>query len=207
MSKKLTRREIIIQGTLYGGTLWLLGNARRPLAASAAEKSEEPAVLTATEWETVEAITGRIIPTDHEPGAIEANCVNFIDKALLHEDTDLQPTYTAGAGGLNAAARHRFGSAFVDLTDEEKDAVLKSIASSAPVAAWPQDCIDQQEFFETVREHTIIGFLADPKYGGNRDYIGWKLLGYPGPRHPRGGYRTSQMIGEEEITPIWDRDP
>ncbi len=51
--------------------------------------------------------------------------------------------------------------------------------------------------------HTIIGFLADPKYGGNRDYVGWKLLGYPGPRHARGGYTPEQMLGKEKITAIW----
>ena len=112
MTKKLTRRKIIFQGALYGGTLWLLGGAPRPLTARAAEESEAPAVLTAAEWETVEAITGRIIPTDHEPGAIEANCVNFIDKALLHEDTDLRPTYEEGIRGLDAVSRHRFGKRF-----------------------------------------------------------------------------------------------
>ena len=37
--------------------------------------------------------------------------------------------------------------------------------------------IDGTPFFETVRTHTIIGFLNSPDQGGNRDYIGWKLLG------------------------------
>lgn len=207
MTKKLTRREIIYQGALYGGTLWLLGGAPRPLTARAAEESEAPAVLTAAEWETVEAITGRIIPTDHEPGAIEANCVNFIDKALLHEDADLRPTYEEGIRGLDAVSRHRFGKRFAALSTVDQDAILTIIASSAPATGWPAGELTQHKFFETVREHTVIGFLADPKYGGNRDYVGWKIVGYPGPRHPRGGFTTAQMIGEEEITPIWDQDP
>ena len=54
-----------------------------------------------------------------------------------------------------------------------------------------------------MRVHTIIAFLADPKYGGNRDYIGWKLMGYPGPRHRHGGYTREQMLGEEKIKAIW----
>ena len=55
-----------------------------------------------------------------------------------------------------------------------------------------------------MREHTVIGFLADPKYGGNRDYIGWKVIGYPGPRHMRGGYTPEQMVGKQKIKAIWD---
>ncbi len=207
MSKKMTRREMIFQGALYGGTLWLLGCSRRPEAIGAAQKSKAPAVLTAAEWVTVEAITGRIIPTDHEPGAIEANCVNFIDKALLHEDADLRPTYEEGIRGLNVVSKRRFGKRFAELSTVDQDAILTIIASSAPATGWPAGELIQHEFFETVREHTVIGFLADPKYGGNHDYVGWKLVGYPGPRHPRGGFTTAQMIGEEEITPIWDQDP
>ena len=54
-----------------------------------------------------------------------------------------------------------------------------------------------------MRLHTIYGFLADPRYGGNRSYVGWKLMGYPGPRHHRGGYTPEQMLGKAKIEPIW----
>ena len=40
-------------------------------------------------------------------------------------------------------------------------------------------------------------------YGGNRDYAGWKLLGFPGPRHEFGGYTPGQMLGTEEIETVW----
>ena len=39
------------------------------------------------------------------------------------------------------------------------------------------------KFFEMVRAHTIMGFLAHPKYGGNRDYAGWRVTGYPDGGH------------------------
>jgi len=29
--------------------------------------------------------------------------------------------------------------------------------------------------------HTRQGFYADPIYGGNKDQIGWKVIGFPGP--------------------------
>lgn len=203
MSGRLTRREILVQGALYGGTL-LLSNVSRPLAARAASDSTSPAVLSTTEWKTVEAITARIIPTDHEPGAIEANCVNFIDKALLHEDAELRPTYQVGLRGIDAVSTGRFGKVFVELSADEQDTVLAIIEESTRPEGWPEGEITHQDFFETVREHTIIGFLADPKYGGNRDYVGWKIVGYPGPRHPRGGYTPAQMIGKACITAVWD---
>ena len=33
-------------------------------------------------------------------------------------------------------------------------------------------------FFEVVRVHTIIGFLADPNWGGNRASAGWNTIGF-----------------------------
>lgn len=60
-------------------------------------------------------------------------------------------------------------------------------------------------FFETVRVHTIVGFLADPSYGGNRDYAGWRVAGYPGPRHRRGGFTPEQLEGKAPIVPIGER--
>ena len=53
-----------------------------PEALRAAATSSEPVTFGPAQWQLVEALTARIIPTDHQPGAREANCVNFIDKAL-----------------------------------------------------------------------------------------------------------------------------
>ena len=39
------------------------------------------------------------------------------------------------------------------------------------------------EFFTMLWANTQEGFLADPMYGGNRDFAGWKLIGFPGPRY------------------------
>ena len=77
MSEKISRRQMLYRTAIYGGSAAVA--LHFPLAVRAAQESNEPLVLSASEWTTVEAITGRIIPTDHEPGAIEAGCVNFID--------------------------------------------------------------------------------------------------------------------------------
>ena len=59
------------------------------------------------------------------------------------------------------------------------------------------------EFFGVVRMHTIVGFLADPKHGGNRGYAGWKVAGYPGGGHHLGGYSPAQMMGEAKVKTVW----
>ena len=57
----------------------------------------------------------------------------------------------------------------------------------------------KQEVFDVC----VNGFLCDPMYGGNRDYAGWKVTGYPGRQHHRGGYTKDQMLGKEPIVPVW----
>ena len=201
----MERREFVGKSALFGTTFWLLCNVPRPNTLRAAARSTQAVVFSEEEWRTVEAITARIIPTDHDPGAVEANCVNFIDKALANEDADLLPTYREGLPAVDRVAVERFGATFVELEPDRQDQVLAAIASGQ-VSGWSPASVTPEEFFETVRSHTIIGFLADPKYGGNRDHAGWKVVGYPGPRHDLGGYTPAQMIGEERIRAIWGEE-
>lgn len=201
----MDRREFVERSALYGTTFWLLLNVPRPNTLRAVARSTQAAVLSEDEWRTVEAITARIIPTDRDPGAIEANCVNFIDKALANEDADWLPTYRECLPEVDRIAVERFGAAFAELDPDRQDEVLIAL-ESGQVSGWGPESITSGEFFETIRSHTIIGFLADPKYGGNRDYVGWKVVGYPGPRHDAGGYTPAQMIGEEKIRTIWGEE-
>jgi gluconate 2-dehydrogenase gamma chain len=202
---KLTRRDFLRDTTIYGGGLWISLSLPRPNTARAAAQSSQRAVLTEAEWVTVEAITGRIIPTDHEPGAIEAGCVNFIDKALANEDSRARPLYALGIAGAEQVAQRRFGRAFAKLAPAEQDELLAALEQgSAP--GWPEGPVSSAAFFASVRAHTILGFLADPKYGGNRDFIGWKVVGYPGPRHHLGGYTPDQMMGRAKIKTVWGEE-
>ncbi len=159
-------------------------------------------MLSDPEWDLAEAITGRIIPTDHEPGAIEAGCVNFIDKALAHEDTDYRPVYFEGLRETNEAAVELYGEPFVKLAPERQDEILLA-AEAGSIRTWSSAVVAPADFFAIIRSHTIIGFLAYPSYGGNKDYIGWKVIGFPGPRHEFGGYTPGQMIGREKIDTVW----
>lgn len=201
----LTRRAFLRETTIYGGGLWISLSLPRPNAARAAAESSQRAALTETEWVTLEAITGRIIPTDHEPGAIEAGCVNFIDKALAHEDAQARPLYSLGIGGTEQVAQRRFARPFAKLTPAEQDEVLVALEQGGP-PGWPEGPVSSAAFFATVRAHTILAFLADPKYGGNRNFAGWKVVGYPGPRHHLGGYTPDQMLGRAKIRTVWGEE-
>ena len=37
-------------------------------------------------------------------------------------------------------------------------------------------------FFSLLRQNTVEGMFSDPMHGGNKDMIGWQLIGFPGPR-------------------------
>jgi gluconate 2-dehydrogenase gamma chain len=156
-------------------------------------------VLEVGEWKTLEAITGRILPRDHEPGAIEAGCVNFIDEALAHEDAAALPLYRFGLAAIDAAAGERFGAAFTALGPVQQDELLAALEAGS-ASGWPAGPVPSPVFFETVRLHTLLGFLADPRYGGNRGEVGWRVAGYPGPRHRHGGFSAEQLRGAAPVT-------
>jgi len=202
MFDTLSRRDFLLRSALYGGAAWAALNVPRPRALAAAAASDTPVVLTAAQWKTVEAISGRIIPSDADPGAIEAGVVNFIDKALAHEDAALKPVYAVGLAGVDAVATNRFKKPFVDLAANEQDEVLTALESGKG-DGWPKGPVAAADFFTAVRAHTVFGFLCDPAYGGNRDWAGWKVAGYPGRQHHRGGYTQDQMLGKDPIVPAW----
>ena len=103
---------------------------------------------------------------DETPGAREAHCVYFIDRALSTFDRKRQPAYTQGLQDLQAKTEQLYPGAgkFSALTSEQQ---IKTLTA-----------MEKTPFFNTVRTHTVIGFLARPVHGGNQDKIGWKLIGY-----------------------------
>jgi gluconate 2-dehydrogenase gamma chain len=113
----------------------------------------------------IEAIACEIIPDDHTPGAKQAGVIWFIDGALAGYDQDKRDLYKKGLAEAEVQRGKMFpgSSGIASLQRDQRIALLKAI--------------EKTEFFEQVRQHTTLGFLGSPKYGGNRDTLGWKLIG------------------------------
>jgi gluconate 2-dehydrogenase gamma chain len=112
----------------------------------------------------LEAAVDRLIPADDlGPGAKQSGVANYI--ASMDDKT-----IADGLPLLDAEARTRFSKPFVELAPADQDAVLARIETTA------------RPFFTRLRQLTLEGMFGDPSYGGNRNFAGWDLIRYPGPR-------------------------
>jgi gluconate 2-dehydrogenase gamma chain len=105
----------------------------------------------------------------------------------------LRKTYVTGIAALDALCRARYGVDFRDLDERRQDEALiaqeRASGQSAPAGGAPGETPALQqtvtetelEFLPLLVMHTRQGFYCDPIYGGNRDRIGWRVIGFPGP--------------------------
>jgi gluconate 2-dehydrogenase alpha chain len=139
-----------------------------------------PTLLTLNPHEarTAAALFERLFPADENgPGATEIGVVAYVDRALAGVYRDRVETYRLGLGALDRAAKERFGRLFADCEPEGQDALISDLERDAlPNFRVPP----QREFFWMLREHAREGLFSDPAHGGNRDKLGWKVLGHPG---------------------------
>jgi gluconate 2-dehydrogenase gamma chain len=168
----LSRRTFLrVAGGALGGAWLTLDLSKVAQAAHDAHEAREAGALNTSflsraELADVDAITAQIIPTDDTPGAREAGVALFIDRALATFFGRLAPDFRSqlAAFRLRCQAQHPDAGSFAALSNEQQIAFLKQV--------------DRTPFFERVRLLTLVGMFAMPKYGGNRDGIGWKLLGF-----------------------------
>ncbi len=80
--------------------------------------------------------------------------------------------------------------------------MLAAVEDGKP-SGWPTGDPKPDAFFDQIWTHTVWGFLAEPKYGGNRSFAGWRVLAYPGGRHRLGGYSREQMAGAATVDSVW----
>jgi gluconate 2-dehydrogenase gamma chain len=161
--------------------------------------------FTADEAAAVEAIVDRLIPPDPDtPGGKEAGCAVFIDRQLAGtygsarrlymrppfmegtpqqgQQSPLTPAmrYRLGLAALDKYCRQTYGEkSFAQLKDEQKDMVLTGM-QKGPITF---EHLSATGLFEQLLTNTREGFFADPVYGGNRNMVGWKMIGFPGARY------------------------
>lgn len=140
--------------------------------------AEHGAFFNHADAATIAAFTERIMPSEPgKPGARDADVLNYIDLALAGAYAELQDFYRRGIASLDAHCRATYKESFVHLTPEKQDEVISALEEGkASEFTYPT----AREFFVTLRVHTMEGMFADPLYGGNRDFAGWRLVGFPG---------------------------
>jgi gluconate 2-dehydrogenase gamma chain len=158
----------------------------------------------------ITAAVARLIPADDlGPGAVEAGVPTFIDRQLAGPygrgerwymqgpwgpglptqgyQTRLTPgaMYRAAIKAVDAAVvRESRGGSFAKLAAADQDAFLQRM-EKGEVAL---DGADAKGFFAQLLQNTLEGFWSDPIYGGNRDLVGWKLIGFPGARYDNSSF-------------------
>jgi gluconate 2-dehydrogenase gamma chain len=159
------------------------------------------AYLTQPEIRFLDAAVARLIPADElGPGAKEADVTYFIDRQLTsswgthgrnyrmgpwQEGTPQQgfqsrltpqEIYRAAIRETDLYCSDAFGKVFAFLSTEQQDEVLHLLENDTVRL----ESVSAKLFFDLLLNNTEEGFFSDPMHGGNRDKIGWKMIGFPG---------------------------
>jgi gluconate 2-dehydrogenase gamma chain len=148
----------------------------------------------------IETAVSQLIPPDDQwPGALEAGVPNYMDKQLAgawgagerlyrggpwQQGTPSQgyqlPFTPAELFHIALAAINKelaqVGTPFAKMSADQQDAYLRSLEAGGKNLGG----VPSEEFFEHLWEATLEGFFSDPVYGGNRDMVAWRMIGFPG---------------------------
>jgi len=166
-SPRISRRTVLAGATMV------------PVAALTAAAQAPKTALTASERHTLDAFVDRLVPKDElGPGALEMGAANYIDLSLADYLAPEKASFVEGLAAVDAYARTQYDARFADLTPEKKDTVLTAMDNGTASGFPPNSRV----FFNRVRRLTLEGMFCDPYYGGNKNFAGWDLIRYPGPR-------------------------
>ena len=168
-----TRRDFLRASGGALGAAWL--GAHWPAIAAAAQHAHEAAsgsvdhtlhLLDPAQARDVEAVAAQIVPSGDTPGAREAGVVYFVDHVLAGIFAADAADFLAALGTFQQgwAITHPAAGMFADADPSLQFEYLKTVENTP--------------FFQAMRFFTITGLLALPSYGGNRDKVGWKMVGF-----------------------------
>jgi len=159
----MTRRSLLLS-TLSAATLSDIAKAQQHAHSAIASKAAFR-YLRAADAPEIEALAAQIIPSDETPGAKEAGCIHFIDRALETFDREKREIYRNGLAATQKKRAELFPQSHTIAGLESSQAIelLKGI--------------EQTEFFKLLRTHTIMGYFAAPEWGGNQGMVGWAHIG------------------------------
>jgi hypothetical protein len=170
-AEKKTRREFLTSGTTVLGASFMAANMPFILAACEQAQDNQLAVadyanITAEQGIELSAIADQIFPEDESPGATQIGAVYFIDAAFGTFMASALPMLSDGLDDLNkkASAIDARADRFSKLSLEQQTHLLQGE--------------EQSPFFGMLQFLTTAGVFCLPRYGGNKDYAGWELLGF-----------------------------
>lgn len=131
--------------------------------------------FTLDEARTLASMVDQIIPPDQDAGAAWAGVVNYIDRQLCGPFQNLQTLYRRGLAAVDQTSQSLYGKVFAEIESHQQIELLHRLEDrNAPAPAWKQ--VSSSEFFAMVVDHTMQGFYGDPRHGGNREAVSWKML-------------------------------
>ena len=184
----VSRRAFLERSAGAAGAAWarvaLPSLAAISQAAIAAKEEAQPfTILGDDEAAEFAAVADRIIPTTDTPGATEAGVIYFMDQSFGTFFAPMLPMLRGGLEQIQSGIAD--GKRFSDLSADEQDALLEEN--------------EQTPFFGLMRMITFAGFFGLSEYGGNKDGVGWKLLGMDPHEHahvPPFGYYDAERMKE-----------
>jgi gluconate 2-dehydrogenase gamma chain len=199
-----TRRIFVQHLTFMGGGVVLLGSAcNKPPKPDAEVAVATPAprtqalttshlTFTNEDFAIVSAAAERVIPKDEDAGALDANVPEYIDRILQTRQLEnMKNNFVPGVAALDRRCQRMFKVGFAAAKPEQQDEVL-TIFKNSPEGT------GEARWFEMLVVLSLEGFLGDSSYGGNRDGVGWKALGFTLVDHTKGdptqGYNGSKHL-------------
>jgi len=166
MADEISRRAVIVSAAIV------------PVAALTAAAQQTAQALSPPQLRILAAFVDRIIPRDElGPSASESDVPVYINRSLGDYLAGEKTAFIEGLEATDAFARRSQNAAFVDLAPDKQDAILTAMESGS-AEGFP----NAPAFFNRARRLTLEGMFGDPYYGGNKNFAGWDLVRYPGPR-------------------------
>lgn len=128
------------------------------LAAVAPVLAADLKFFSAEDAKWIEAIMNQIIPADDRPGAVEAGCLQYLDRQLGAALERFAGSYRTGIKAFQQREPK-----FLEMSSDQQIDSLKKL--------------ERDPFFEMLVDHTMQGFYGSPEHGGNRDEASWKMMG------------------------------
>jgi gluconate 2-dehydrogenase gamma chain len=170
MAEPIDRRSFLKSAA--GGTVALV--SLPALAVSSEATGQSCKFFSASQAALVAALAEQIVPADEYPGAHSAGVVFYIDAILAGRYGKFYtPRYEQGLKLVDEISQKQFDLNFVSLPTDQQTSLLQGMESGAAGEA-------ARQFFFLILRHTMEGYYGSLELGGNREKIGWNMLGFGG---------------------------